>query len=73
MIEMVKSDDPLFHTLHRAWSACAGLPQYDKNAWKTVEREVIAVDARTSPDRTFVILLAIEALLTQQGGEYDPT
>ena len=67
----VKSERPLFHSLHRAWTACVGLPKYDKDAWFPVEREAWRVEKESGDPRP--VLLAIEALLTQQGGEYDPT
>lgn len=72
MIQMLNGPDALFRTLHRAWSTCVGLPRYDKDAWKIVESEVINGGAPVSANRTFVLLLAIEALLTQQGGKYEP-
>lgn len=72
MIQMVKSERPLFHTLHRAWTACVGLPKYNKDAWFPVEREVLRLEKAGSAS-THLVLLAIEALLTQQGGKYDPS
>ncbi len=71
MIQMLKGPDALFRTLHRAWSSCVGLPRYNKDAWKLVESEVINDGVAVSANRTFVLLLAIEALLIQQGGKYE--
>ncbi len=70
-IELVDSDRPIWHTFHRAWGSCVGLPMYDKAAWKQLARAAESADATREPVAVASVLREIEALLSEQGGVYD--
>jgi hypothetical protein len=73
MIQLLNVPDALFCTFHRAWTACVGLPLYDKASWRILERQVVAAGSKPNEDRTVALLLTIESLLTRQGGVYSQT
>lgn len=58
--------EPMNDALHRAWSACAGLPGYDKEAWKELEREVMAAEQPGATCDHAALLGQIEALRQEQ-------
>lgn len=68
MIQMVESESPMWHTYHRAWSCCVGLPRYNKESWKMIESAVIHADDTRDPALIKITLMTIEYLLVSQEG-----
>lgn len=65
-MKLVKSNHPYFHTFHRAWGKCVGLPLYDKRKWNDLEGDANAADAAGATEAQKASLLArIEVLLVR--------
>lgn len=37
MIPIEPTNDPVWHTFHRAWTSCTGRPGYEKRAWLNLD------------------------------------
>lgn len=66
-VEIVESESPLWHTYHRAWGKCVGLPRYEKRRWNLLEHAVIVAEKSGHPWAIAGILEKIEGLLREQG------
>jgi len=69
VLGIVDSEKPFLHTFHRAWSACVGLPAYDKARWKELEDLAWRAEKTRASDTVRELFSAIVMLLCEQGGK----